>query len=287
MITKKHTRRTNYSKKKTSSNEKHLRTIKLVIFMNTEILINLAANRVSKITHKKLKSALKKFMDTLGFQYGAEDLDDLTNKMRIILISLIMAYGKPIRIATNMSSRNRTKTHHRIMVGGGAYLEHLIDKGDQPITGNDFKKASDDIAQILGTAMFAPALFEHFGAFGAKTALEILTGNDVESSKSYFKWHLSPNFIEYFPPRIKFDNVWNILKSAENYLNVYFTHENLKKQALREDGKLTEEDLKPSALEKLSQEYFDAKMAMDMAIINPMSLRHWNPTAFIQANIDL
>ena len=283
-MTKKHTRRTNYSKKITSNNEKHMRAIKLVILMNTEILAKLAGG-LSKITNKKLQSALKKFIDTLGFQYSAEDLEDLTNKMRIILMSLILAYGKPIKIATNRSSRHRSQTHHRILVGGGAYLEHLIDKGDQPITGNDFKKATDDISQILGSAMFAPAFFSNFGVFGASTALDILKGDDVSSAKQYFKWHLSPEYINYFPPSIKLDNVWEIIKSAENYLNVYFTHENIKKQALREDGKLTEEDLKPTALEKLSKKIFDVKMDMSMAIINPMEASNWNPTTFIQANI--
>jgi hypothetical protein len=285
MITKKHTRRTNYSKKKTSINEKHLRTIKLVILMNTEILAKFAGG-ISKITHKKLQSALKKFIDTLGFQYNTDDLDDLTNKMRIILMGLIIAYGKPIKSATNrLSSRHRTKTHHRILVGGGAYLEHLIDKGDQPITGNDFKKAVDDISQIIGSAMFAPALFEDFDVFTAGTILDILKGDDVESSKSYLKWKLATHYIDYFPPNIKTGKVWDIIKSGQNYLNVYFTHENLKKQALQEDGKLTEADLKPTALEKLSKKIFDTEMAMQMAFINPLNLKQWNPTTFIQANI--
>ena len=262
-----------------------LRTIRLILLLNTAILERLV-EYVHNGTNKRssisiIRSALKQFLDTVKFKYTSKELDEISRKIKLILISMVLAYGKPIKGSLKSKSSN-----NNILSGGGAYLAHLIDKGEKPITGNDFKKAMDDISQILSPLMFAHGILEDFDVFTASTLLEIFKGDDdKEAAKSYFKWKLSDKYISWFPPGIHTDKVWEVAKESQNYLNVYFTHERLKKQALQEEGKLSEADLQPSALEKMAQEIFDKKMELDMALINPTELNKFNPSMFLKANV--
>jgi hypothetical protein len=266
-----------------------LRTIKLILLLNTAILERLV-EYVHNGTNKRssisiIRSALKQFLDTVKFKYTSKELDEISRKIKFILISMVLAYGKPIKGSIKSKSSSKS-SNNNILSGGGAYLAHLIDKGDKPITGNDFKKAMDDIAQILSPLMFAPGILEDFDVFTASTLLEIFKGDDDKAAaKGYFKWKLSDHYMSWFPPSIYTDKVWEVAKGAQNYLNVYFTHERLKKQALQEEGKLSEADLQPSALEKMAQELFEKKMELDMTLINPTKLNKFNPTMFLKANL--
>lgn len=259
-----------------------LRTIRLILLLNATVLERLA-DYVHNGNNKRpslsvIKSALKQFLDTMKFQYTPKELDDIAKKMKMMMIAMVLAYGKPIE--PSESHKNN------ILSGGGAYLAHLTDKGDQPITGSDFKKAMDDIAQILSPLMFAPAFLEDFDVFTASTLLDIFTGgDDKEAAKQYFTWKMSDKFMSWFPPSIHTDKVLDVASQAQNYLNVYFTHQRLKKQALQEEGKLSEADLQPSALEQMAQKIFDADMALKTSLINPLSLRKFDPSVFIKANI--
>jgi hypothetical protein len=235
--------------------------IKLVLQLNAHILQHTSTiNKGSTTT--AIRKIVKNELDALHIAYDNAFLREITQEFKIILMGLKLAYGR--KIPKPLVKTTGLRKHS----GGGPYLAHLIDKGDAPITGNDFKKAVDDITQILGTVMFAPAITEDFGAFGASTVLDIFTGNDVEAAESYFKWHLSPKYVSYYPPELKTDKIWEVLKSAQNYLNVYFTHEKIKNQALLEEGKITADAAKPSALEALSQKVFNAEMELSLRI-NP------------------
>jgi hypothetical protein len=96
---------------------------------------------------------------------------------------------------------------------------------------------------------------------------------------------MSDKYFSLFPPSIHTENIWPIIKEAQNYLNVYFTHQRIKNQALQEDGKLNAADIKPSALEQMAQKYFDVEMELQMSLINPLSLNKFNPSVFIKANV--
>lgn len=277
------------TKKRTAKIDKthKLRTIRLILLLNTAILERLVEyvhngnNKRSSISI--IRSALKQFLDTVKFKYTSKELDEISRKIKFILISMVLAYGKPIKESLKSKSSN-----NNVLSGGGAYLAHLIDKGEKPITGNDFKKAMDDISQILTPLMFAPEILEDFDVFTASTLLEIFKGDDdKEAAKGYFKWKLSDQYMSWFPPGIYTDKVWKAAQHAQNFLNVYFTHERLKKQALQEEGKLSEADLQPSALEKMAQEIFDKKMELDMALINPTELNKFNPSMFLKANVKI
>jgi hypothetical protein len=286
---KKHTKK--HSKKTIKTHS--INTIKLVIELNTLFLEELLATVINKKSKSStstssfsvIRRLLQNFMDTNGFKYNDRSLDKLTKQSQLIIASLVTAYGKPLPKHLFKSSSTRGSKFKSVITGGGPYLGHLIDKGDQPITGNDFKKATDDISQILFPVMFTPALVEGFNVFTAATILDIFTGNDVESSKNYFKWHMSDKYFSLFPPSIHTENIWPIIKEAQNYLNVYFTHQRIKNQALQEDGKLNAADIKPSALEQMAQKYFDIEMELQMSLINPLSLNKFNPSVFIKANV--
>lgn len=255
---------------------KRLEPIKLTFLICAETmqrLINYYKN--SRPTGSMIKTALKDFLEAAKFDYKPDELDTLASKIRLILASMAIIYNKPIN-PTNKTIKQR---------GGSAYFGRLIDKGDKPITGDDFKKAVDDVAQLLSPMMFAPALTEDFGVFGVSTMLDILQGEDEESIKQYFKWHLMDRYASIYPPSIHMEKVWPVVETLQNYLNVYFTHKRIKNQALAEEGKVSEEDLKPSALEQLAQKVFDADMAMKMSIINPLSLRRFDPSVFVKANV--
>lgn len=269
------------TKKRTRKIDKptKLRTIKLILLLNTAILERLAnyvRDNNTRPSEQVIKTAIKEFLDTMKFKYTTKELNNMSKKVKFMLISLVLAYGKPIPITST----------NNILHGGGPYLAHLTDKGDKPITGDDFKKAMDDIAQLLSPLMFAPAVLEDFDVFTASTLLDIFTGgDDVSAAKEYFKWKMSDKFISWFPPSIHTDKVWDVASQAQNYLNVYFTHQRLKKQALQEEGKLSDADLQPSALEQMAQKIFDADMALKTSLINPLNLRKFDPSVFIKANI--
>ena len=261
----------------------------LVILLNTMIfekLINCKnenENECNKITHSSIKKIIVDILEKF------KNHKVLCNSISLSLIEITELSKKLFPIVKLFevlyNDRSEIDEHSKIKSGGGAYLGHIIDKGDKPITGNDFKKAVDDISQILGSVMFAPALTERFGVFGVTTLMDIFQGND-EAFKEYFKWHLSDEYLAIYPPSLKMDKITELLPSIQNYLNVYFTHEQIKNQAAVDEGKLGQAALNPSALEQLSQKVFSAEMDMQMALFNPVALGEgFNPTLFIKGNV--
>ncbi len=279
-LTKKRTRKIDKTHK--------LRVIRLILLLNTAILERLAtyAHQNGKHGLRVIKSALRDFLDTMKFRYTPQELDELTKKIKFMMISLVLAYGKPIPVINISKKSKKSMKSNSILSGGGPYLAHIIDKGDQPVTGDDFKKAMDDIAQILSPLMFAPEVLEDFDVFTASTLLDIFTGgDDVSAAKEYFKWKMSDKYFSWFPPSIYMDKVWDVATEAQNYLNVYFTHQRIKHQALADEGKLSEKDLQPSALEQTAQKIFDIHMELQMSLINPLSLKKFDPSVFMKANL--
>lgn len=282
-------------KKSLQHKNKHKNTIlsyMLVILLNTIIFEKL--HNKSKITHSSIKNIIIEMLEKFknlkimcNITFSSKDIDNFSKKLYPI-IKLFEVLYKDKNNRDDRDDRNEhkyTKTFNKNTNGGGAYLGHIIDKGDKPITGNDFKKAVDDISQILSSVMFAPALTERFGVFGVTTLMDIFQGND-DAFKEYFKWHLSDEYVDIFPPKLKMDKILELLPSIQNYLNVYFTHEHIKNQALVDEGKLSEAALKPSALEQLSEQVFSTEMSMQMALVNPTALnKGFNPSLFVKGNI--
>jgi len=259
----------------------------IVILLNTMIFEKLisckSANECNKITHSSIKKIIVNILEKLKYHKAICNSISLSSTEITKLSKKLFPIVKLFEVLYN--DNNEGDKYSKIKSGGGAYLGHIIDKGDKPITGNDFKKAVDDISQILSSVMFAPALTERFGVFGVTTLMDIFQGND-EAFKEYFKWHLSDEYLDIYPPSLKMDKITELLPSLQNYINVYFTHEHIKNQAAVDEGKLGQAALNPSALEQLSEKIFSTEMDMQMALFNPTSLgKGFNPTLFIKGKV--
>ena len=129
---------------------------------------------------------------------------------------------------TKLSQTNTSK--------GGFYLKTLEEKGDQPITGNDFTAFLDEIDQFIYNAQWTDE-----GAFmrDPYTLMNILRGN-VDSFKSYLTWHVFPKYYQLYPPFIKWDGIKDILtrkwEDFPDYLLAYQSYNRSRDEYLVSKG---------------------------------------------------
>ena len=120
---------------------------------------------------------------------------------------------------------------------GGFYFRNIEDKGDAPITGNDMVKLLDEMQQFFYNAQWTDE-----GAFlrDPNTLISMLRG-DTEAFKSYLTWRIIPQYIQMFPPFIK----WDAIKAAidrrkyedlPDYLLAYQSYRHSQDEYLIEKG---------------------------------------------------
>ena len=133
-----------------------------------------------------------------------------------------------------------------------------MNKGDQPITGDDIAQSIQEIGEFLQNLRYTP---EGRGSTGFQVLFDLFTGNDM-TLQYYLKFNLLPKYASILPPKIKFSNLYPQLESIAEYLTLYTAHRRTVRQGKIETGELTEEDLKPDAIDKLAQKAMRARSAL-------------------------
>ena len=151
-------------------------------------------------------------------------------------------YNKSNTKFTNYKLKNASINQTK----GGFYFRNIEDKGDAPVTGNDMVKLLDEMQQFFYNAQWTDE-----GAFlrDPNTLISMLRG-DTEAFKSYLTWRIIPQYIQMYPPFIK----WDAIKAAidkkkyedlPDYLLAYQSYRHL------EDEYMIDKGLKsPDALNK-------------------------------------
>ena len=179
---------------------------------------------------------------------------------------------KELKIRRELEKKQKIKLQNRkINSGGGnAYLQRLMNKGDEPVTGNDMAQTIQEIAEFLQHLRYTP---EGRGSTGFQVLYDLFTGNDM-ALEYYFKFDLLPKYASIFPPKLRLNAIIPQIESIAEYLTLYTTHRRTVKQGKVETGELTEEDLKPDAIDKLADQAMSARYALLKAsyLKNPQTL---------------
>ena len=171
----------------------------------------------------------------------------------------------------NLSKKNKKSRINKNLKGGGnAYLGRLINKGQEPITGDDIAQSVQEIGEFLQNLRYTP---EGNGSTGFQVLFDLFTGNDM-SLQYYLKFNLLPKYASILPPKIRMSNIYPQLESIAEYLTLYTSYRRTVRQGKLETGELTEEDLKPDAIDKLAEKAMTARYALLKAsyVKNPQTL---------------
>lgn len=167
--------------------------------------------------------------------------------------------------------KKQKKSIKKINVGGGnAYLQRLMNKGQEPVTGNDIAQTVQEISEFLQNLRYTP---EGRGSTGFQVIYDLFTGNDM-ALEYYFKFDLLPKYASFFPPKLRINAILPQLESIAEYLTLYTAHRRTVRQGMVESGELKEEDIKPDMIDKLSEQAMTARYALLKAsyVKNPQIL---------------
>ena len=146
---------------------------------------------------------------------------------------------------------------------GGRYLMRL-EKGDQPITGNDISAALDDISELLTRAQYTkPGRNLKY----VNLLINMFRG-DQDSLKDHLKYYFLPEYISYFPPSLNVKKIFEDFGQFPGLYTLYKLYINNMNQYKIEKGELDPRDIKPDQFEKLAEKLIAAKYAI-MDIKNP------------------
>ena len=206
------------------------------------------------------KYSIKHFDNELNL----EEIDKLKKIYKLLKSSFL----KKIKTTKKKEKLKKTKKRkindkHIILGGeiapgikGGPYLQRLVDKGDKPITGNDFKNSLNEITEILDKLRYVEE-----GQFVKKPniILQYLKGND-EKLKSYVRYELAPQYFNFntFPPKINFTKIIGKLSNLGSLISLYNKDKEFKRKYIRQQG------LDPDKVMK--QEPYDAYISQLSAI---------------------
>ena len=140
---------------------------------------------------------------------------------------------------------------------GGRYLMRL-EKGDQPITGNDISAALDDISEILTRAQYTP---QGKNLKYVNLLINMFRG-DEDSLKDHIKYYVMPEYITYFPPSLNIKKIFEDFGQFPGLYTLYKLYINNMNQYKIEKGELDPRDIKPDQFEKLAEKLIAAKYAI-------------------------
>lgn len=227
--------------------------------------------KINKSNKKKTMVILKKFRDAdfiIPKSYKNKDLVDFyttLNKNMPSMMEELENNSSPNSSLLKMI--NNTPKNKKKQKGSGAYLDRLVKKGDQPITGQDVERTLDEIGEFLQALRYTPL---GNGATGFQVLFDLLRGND-DAMKFYLKFNIMPKYFTPIPPTINMENIRKELPSIGEYLSLYTTHRRITREAKREAGELTPEDLKPDFFDKLAKkaQNIRGKMMQVQMLRNP------------------
>lgn len=212
---------------------------------------------------------LKKFRDKdfiIPKEYTNEELEEfhinLSNKMPDIIKRiekkekhtnnkdyLILFDNNDNLKLKRRQQNNKNKNNEKNGGGSGAYMKRLVEKGQEPITGDDVGKTLDEIGMFLQSLRYTPI---GSGATGFQVLFDLLRGDDT-SAKFYMKFNILPQFFTPFPPSINFENISKNLPAIGDYLNLYTTHRRIENEAKVEAGEISPSELKPDYFDKMAE----------------------------------
>lgn len=177
----------------------------------------------------------------------------LTTEQKTRFKKLYLELNKKIIKKYNLNKKNKFKNIDSILKGGqtnGPYLQRLISKGDEPITGNDMAKTLEEIMTILSDLRY---LDDAKGAYGPTVLLNYFMGNDADL-RSYLRYRLLPKFIKVnqFPPQIAFGELYSRWDNIVDLLNLYKNDRKIKNEWAVSKGLKSEDVLKETFIDKLA-----------------------------------
>lgn len=101
------------------------------------------------------------------------------------------------------------------------YLKKLIDKGNEPITGNDIKTFCDQIIKLIDILKYTP-MGENLLYTGL--IIKLLMG-DKNELKEYIDYYEIPKYIDAFPPHFDFNGIMRELQYYPLYKEAYNTYD--------------------------------------------------------------
>ena len=170
---------------------------------------------------------------------------------------------------SNKTGKRSKIVKGRISINGGAYLQRLEDLGEKPITGDDLKKALDEMTEILDSLKYTPkgSDIKPFSMF-----LNLFRGNDYDLNYR-MQMQEFPQYFEYMPPTLNIKNILTLIPDLIEYITIYLNHKRKVKEYLVESGKMKAEDIEPSSFEVVAQQFQDAKDTYDSKLSNITSPR--------------
>lgn len=177
----------------------------------------------------------------------------LTTEQKTRFKKLYLELNKKIIQKYNLNKKNKFKNLDSILKGGqtsGPYLQRLISKGDEPITGNDMAKTLEEMVTILSDLRY---LDDAKGAYGPTVLLNYFMGNDADL-KSYLRYRLLPKFVKLnqFPPQIAFGELYSRWDNIVDLLNLYKNDRKIKNEWAVSKGLKSEDVLKETFIDKLA-----------------------------------
>ncbi len=156
---------------------------------------------------------------------------------------------KTIRYAIDKIKKTFTKGRNKKTTSG--YLKKLIDKGDQPITGNDIKMFCNQITELTDILKYTP-MGENLLYTGL--IIKLLMGDEDELNK-YIEYYELPKYFNTFPPHIDIGAIVQQLQYYPLYKNAYNTYLDTLKGKKQADDK----DSTMKKLEKIVEVYNEYK----------------------------
>lgn len=275
------------TKTKTKSKNNNLKTIPRYMIKNNKLekqILDITFNKaietenvllffvnIFKLNKGKDKELdlLKKFRDKdfiIPKEYTNEELEEfhinLSNRMPDIIKRiekkekdtkkkdfLILFDNNDNLKLKRRQKNNKNKNNAKNGGGSGAYMKRLVEKGQEPITGDDVGKTLDEIGMFLQSLRYTPI---GSGATGFQVLFDLLRGEDT-SAKFYMKFNVLPQFFTPFPPSINFENISKNLPAIGDYLNLYTTHRRIENEAKVEAGDISPSELKPDYFDKMAE----------------------------------
>lgn len=126
------------------------------------------------------------------------------------------------------------KLSNKLNIKGGPYLQRLTAKGNKPITGNDLKKALNEITEILDKLRY---IEEGRWVSKPNILLNYFLGNN-EELEEYAKYDLLPKYVNLrtFPPNIEFKKIFNKFSETGTIISLYNTDKQFRRQYLIDKG---------------------------------------------------
>ena len=250
----------------------------LIIMLMNKILFLIHIKTPKDIIKTKIILLLKEIRNNNKLIKNTIKDEDLTIMFNHLYKHTILLNTQIKKNKINKNKLNKHKTEHKTIntsqntkYEGGFYFKSIEDKGDQPITGNDFAKLLDEIDTFVYNAQYTDE-----GAFlrDPYTLMNMFRGN-TDAFKQYATYHILPKYYQAYPPFIKWEGIKEILTSKwedlPDYLLAYQSYQRAQNEYLVEKGLKS-----PDLLNKYLDTGFFNKLAttLDTNITKMQQLRN-------------